>query len=329
MGHHDAFFKRVFADPARASGMVRAALPAGTTRALDLGAMELMSESFVDAALAERHADLLFRTTIRSTLPHDQTDAPSAAYVYLLLEHQSEADPMMPVRVLQYMLRIWERHQAEAGASTRLPPIFPLIVHHGERGWTSPRHFHEVIAGLEQLPGLRKHVPAFALAIADLVTHGDDFLATRRLDTLARLALLLLRDTRAPDRFLRHVGAWRELLVLLGRRQDREEFRVVMRYLSRVLTKPDMGHVIAQVVDLAPSLESDMISFADHHEQIGMEKGRVEAKRDTLRRMLSSKFGTTTAEVLARVDGAAEAELDQFLDRILHAITPDDVVRDV
>ena len=32
-----------------------------------------------------------------------------AAFVYVLIEHQSSPDPMMPLRMLRYVMRIWER----------------------------------------------------------------------------------------------------------------------------------------------------------------------------------------------------------------------------
>ena len=78
--------------------------------------MSLESGSFVAPALADHHSDLLFRV---------ETEI-GDAFLYLLFEHQSTNDPRMPLRMLVYMVRIWERHcKTDVGP---LPPILPLLI---------------------------------------------------------------------------------------------------------------------------------------------------------------------------------------------------------
>jgi flagellar biosynthesis/type III secretory pathway protein FliH len=56
----------------------------------------------------------------------------------------------------------------------------------------------------------------------------------------------------------------------------------------------------------------------------GLEKGRdegvVQGKRDSLKRLLTSKFGSLPDDVAARIEAlSSAAELDQYLDRVLTA----------
>jgi predicted transposase YdaD len=95
MGDHDTVFKRAFSVPAHAAGEVRSVLPASAVAHFDLSALELVPASFIDAEMAHRHADLLFRA------PFDG----QPAYVYFLLEHQSTVDALMPFRVLEGLER--------------------------------------------------------------------------------------------------------------------------------------------------------------------------------------------------------------------------------
>ena len=78
----------------------RAVLPAGLAGRLDLDRLTRVPASFVDEALKWRYSDLLF------TAPLDGRDA----FVYLLVEHQSSADPLMAFRMLRYVTRIWDHH---------------------------------------------------------------------------------------------------------------------------------------------------------------------------------------------------------------------------
>ena len=97
---HDAVFRRVLGDPENAASQLRAVLPAGVAGRLDLDQLARVSGSFVDDALRWRHSDLLF------TAPVDGREA----FLYILVEHQSSTDPLMPFRMLRYVGRIWERY---------------------------------------------------------------------------------------------------------------------------------------------------------------------------------------------------------------------------
>jgi hypothetical protein len=88
---HDSVFRQIFGVPENAASQLRAVLPPGLAGRLDLGRLARVSGSFVDEALKWRHSDLLF------TAPLDGRDA----LVYVLVEHQSSADPLMACRVLR------------------------------------------------------------------------------------------------------------------------------------------------------------------------------------------------------------------------------------
>ena len=95
---HDALFKRVFSDVTHAAGEFRAVLPSELVAEIDFATLSLCPGSFVDEVLRERHTDLLYSVRLRER----------DAFLYLLFEHQSTVDALMPYRMLGYVLRIWE-----------------------------------------------------------------------------------------------------------------------------------------------------------------------------------------------------------------------------
>ena len=98
-GPHDALFRHVFSRTENAAGELRAVLPAALSARIDWASLRLVDGRFVDPELADRLTDLLFAANI----------AGREAFVYLLLEHQSTIDLLMPLRLLRYLLRIWDR----------------------------------------------------------------------------------------------------------------------------------------------------------------------------------------------------------------------------
>ncbi len=135
---HDRLFRRVLANPARAAVVLRAYLPKTITDRLSEDPPRLVDGSFGDPALRAHQSDLLFEVTLMTGTP---------VLVYALLEHKSTPDPLTPLQVEEYTLRIWRRRIDDHPDDTvRLPPILALIFYHGERPWTVPRSISEMIA---------------------------------------------------------------------------------------------------------------------------------------------------------------------------------------
>lgn len=167
---HDAVFRRVLGEPANAASQLRAVLPAALVGRLDLDRLARVSGSFVDATLRWRHSDLLF------TVPMQDRDA----LVYVLVEHQSSEDPLMPFRMLRYVLRIWDRYLADHPDVTRLPVVIPLVVHHNRRPWTGSTQVLDLLDLDPALTdGLQEYLPRFRFVLDDLTAVDEQALRAR------------------------------------------------------------------------------------------------------------------------------------------------------
>lgn len=122
---HDALFKATFGVHAYAIALFRAVLPPAVFDALEWADLRVENASFVDPALADRHGDLLF------SLP--RRDGSGHVLLYVLVEHQSQPDPHMPLRLLGYLVQIWQRARREA-PDVPLPLIVPLVISHAPAG---------------------------------------------------------------------------------------------------------------------------------------------------------------------------------------------------
>lgn len=296
-------------------------LPQSLADDLELDALTPVPGSFVDEALAERHTDLLFRTTFRSG---------ATAYVYLLLEHQSEPDPEMPWRMLQYEMRIWQRHRAEFPDARRLPPIIPLVVHHGERGWTVGRQLHDLVDGIDAHPSLRALVPNFSLLIDDLAHRTDAELLARQLGAFAKLALWMLRDARNEERFVSQMGAWQGVLHQVAVVTDVGDAHAILLYVLMVGGRRAFDEMVARLQEEnAATKEEAMITAAESFRLEGQAEGKIEGKiegkREMLRQVAEAKLGPLPEATAAVIAAADEPMLAQLLTRVLAARTISDL----
>lgn len=76
---------------------------------LDFTRVQRINRSFVPPNLHKQEADMLVRIPFREpTLPRLET------LVYILVEHQSEPDEIMGLRLLSYLVQVWEKPSRHA-----------------------------------------------------------------------------------------------------------------------------------------------------------------------------------------------------------------------
>ena len=127
---HDSLVQTVFSDLENAAGELRSVLPAAVVDKLNWTTLKLEPGTFVDPELRDRHTDLLYSVELKGSPKPGRGKRGSArrVFLYVLLEHQSSADRWMLLRLLRYMLRIWEWFLTNTPKAKRLPAIIPLVL---------------------------------------------------------------------------------------------------------------------------------------------------------------------------------------------------------
>ena len=142
---HDAIFKTFLSNTRHAQDFMELSLPESLRGICDLKTLRLESGSFVDDDLRACYSDILYSLkTVRGD-----------GYVYVLIEHQSSPDKMMPFRLLRYAIAAMQRH-LDAGHNM-LPLVIPVLFFQGGRSpyhsmnwldlFNEPRHAAQLYSG--------------------------------------------------------------------------------------------------------------------------------------------------------------------------------------
>jgi hypothetical protein len=244
--------------------------------------------------------------------------------VYFLLEHQSTRDAKMPLRMLSYQNRIWDR-AARAHPRAWLPPVIAVLVSHVPGGWTAARTFEELFdPAVRARSDLAALVPRCAMIVEDLAQLADDDLDARSLSAFAKLALWLLRDARDPVRLLDSFEFWIPSMLEVGRsRAGLDRLKVLITYMFQVVDPMNLDRLRAKLRGLGIRSEKVAMTIAEYlHKQgvkEGIKKGVQKGRIDTLRSLLVFKFHTLPATYEARLRGATSRELDRYFQRLLTA----------
>jgi len=328
---HDALFRALVANPARAGALLAEYLPQEVADLLDPGTQpEAVEGSFVDADAARTQCDALFKVRLKTG---------HQARIYVLLEHKSNVDARTPLQILKYMANIWLREIEGGTAKDKLPPIIPLVFYHGQGRWTAARSVSEMIEAPDELaPFLRE----FAYVLHDL---GE--IAPLRLSRTpeVRAGLLALKvvhaDAIPPDILDQMTG---------GPVAGSEFERHIIRYIAERMnltpplleaslrrTKPDrwealMGTVAEAWIEQGREegiergrTEGLAEGLAEGVEQ-GLAQGITTGQAGLLLRQLELRFGELPEAVRERVRGASTSELEAWAVAVLVAASLDEVL---
>jgi predicted transposase/invertase (TIGR01784 family) len=306
---HDALFKAVFSDPANAAGELRSVLPKAIVDATDWSTLTLEPGSFVDDELSDRHTDLLFSANRRGG---------GTALVYLLFEHQSSPDPWMALRLLVYMVRVWESYRKAQAEAKSLPPVVPVVLYQGDTGWAT-----RTLAGLvEGGDAFAAFVPDFAFVLDDLRGASDEALRDRAISVHAKVALALMREARTDGALVDVLVRWmEELRELQSQPTGASALGLLLRYIAEVRDGSIEG-LRATVRQLGPVAEEAMMTMAEQWRQEGKAEGRAES----IFAVLSARSLAVTADLRARVLACRDvAVLDRWLAAAVTATSADDI----
>lgn len=300
---HDALVRGIFGEPRFMAEELRTVLPSELLATLQLDSLAPVDGSFIDEALRETSADLLFSVGLRGA---------GSGLVHVLFEHQSTPDERMPLRLLRYQARIWERHSAEHPGDPRLPPIVTVLLFQGPKPWPWPTRFSGALALDDaQRAGFGRHLLDFEFVLDDLARQTDAQILGRASDAIVRLTLFALRNARANSRLFELVAA--AMSTMRNDLRGREVGPAIARLARYAVKVDDVSFRTVQSAfenSLVPTEWSEaMFSTADQLQ--------AEARRDILLEQLEIKFGNLDPATRVRVEKASPEQVIAWLRRMV------------
>jgi len=285
---HDQLFKEAFGHIETAAVFFQSYLPADLRARLDWNSLQLQPGSYTDEALRGRESDLLYTVQIDRT----------SALLYCLFEHQSTPDAWMPLRLLRYILGIWEQYRKQNPTARKLPPVLPLVLFQGGAQWTADLS----LSGLIDIPdGLASYQPEFRHLLVDL-----SHIKTEELQgtLIVRTILLALKASR--EGLHRELPRLFQFLAEMMVQQDvgTAMIRTLLRYICMVDNDTDLTEYMRQVEAIQqPKLQEEAMTIAEQlitkgRQEGGHREGRLAELREDIKDVLDERFGECSYTII-------------------------------
>ena len=287
---HDKLVKSTFSDPDNARAFLQAHLPSNLVRRMDWTSLSLLSGSFIDPEFAATSSDLLFTAKIDG----------HPAFLYILFEHQNQEAPLIGLRLLTYMVRIWNDYLRSNPGATKLPAILPLVLAQDSKPWKSSTRFADLIDIPEGVgEDIKKHIPDFEFQLVELYHMPfDKILGTP-------MGILTLRALKAEKlQALLDDPVWDETLLI---QLPSASFEMLMRYiLDRDLDKPAFRRKLKTLRN--PKLSKNAMSLAEQFRQEGRQEGLIFSKQQAILEALEIRFQRAPEGLLEEIEAITDSE---------------------
>lgn len=189
------------------------------------------------------------------------------------------------------MVCIWERELEDAGnrAGFRLPPIVPLVLHHGRTEFRAPIEFGKLVHPLD---GAESFVPNYRCVLIDLMRVSEEELPDS--DPRLRAVLAVMRSIFGEEisRTLRDSVA--RLAAIMDRPEARNTLSTILEYVLQSAKKMTNEDLLTAVKPLGKTGEDTMSTliekWKEEGREEGIERGRIEGRQNSILEMLAARF---------------------------------------
>ena len=317
---HDGSYRRLFSHAVMAEDLIRRYVAPPWIDRLDFSTLEMVPAHYVSEELEQRESDVVWR--LRYSPSGDWF------YVYILIEFQSSVLHFMAIRVLAYVMLLYEDliRAKRLTKSGKLPPVVPIVLYNGTRPWTAPLQVAELI---ESMPGFQRHLPRFEVLVID-----EGHLSREELEPLDSpvAGVFQLEQSSGLEEIRRIIDT---LIEVLDAPELSELRRDMATWVRRAILQARLpGAKIPELQDLQEAkimLAERAANWpkqwkAEGYEK-GLKEGQLKGQRLTLAELAKEKFGGLEARFTGLIAEASGDQLRQWSKNILTATTPDDIFR--
>ena len=223
----------------------------------------------------------------------------------MLLEHQRNNDPWLPVRIFKYIAIIWD-HLRKTSKTQKIPLVYPIIIYNGSRPYSHSLTLKDMITPAASQKIFEDFFKT-PFCLIDLTIIEDETLRKNLQNHVKGIALLMTLKhifDKNLQTYFEHtlVTAFKQL----DQSNSRDELVDMLYYLLNegiFLNKERFWHILHE--EFNPATEGKVMTIAQQLKAQGIEegilKGVLKGKLEVAQRMLANGIDLNVIATLAEL----------------------------
>ncbi len=264
---HDSGYKKLFSNHELVRQLVTGFVDHDWVKNIEFSTLERIDKSFISDEFAERESDLIYKVKLKE----------QDIYIFILLEFQSTVDRFMSLRMLHYILDLYEYLVKNHKLKT-LPAVFPIMLYNGENKWTAPEELSKLIKKSIS----KKYIPEFRYYKIAENEYSKIFLKNMKNSVSA----LFYAENLSEEELQFEIDTITELL----KTERPDEIKLFINWFKYIFNdKKSLAEEIQDLVEVKSMLKTSVKKYGDKILQQGKLEGKLETARALLKRKLPVK----------------------------------------
>ncbi len=252
--------------------------------------IELVDKTFVSDEFIQRESDIIYRVKTQNR----------DVYIYVLVEFQSTVDKTIPVRMLLYILQLYDQlfRNSQKG---KLPAIFPVLLYNGSKEWTIPNNIQNLIEGT--IPS--RYIPSF-----QYYPVIENKISDRVLKRIKGIVAAIIYLEKQKDEELLQEAV--DTVVELIKEEHPEQLRMFSVWLNRMFHEAFSEKKLERITELT-EVKSMLTQIAEQIEERGIQQGMQQGMQQNAREnALKMKNREYSVKDIADITGLTEEEIQNL-----------------
>lgn len=283
---HDKIFRTVLDRKSDALALINKAL----NTQLEVQDIEKYNSSFINKVFQNREADIVYKIKDRS--------------IFILIEHQTKVDYLMPYRILEYEVAIMQSAidlDKIKNKESKIPLVIPIVLYTGNKKWNAKKYLEE---NQEKIEGIENGLGNYNLIDINEMTEKELLE-----DNSFISKMILIEKSKNTENIVEIL----EKIVKITKEEDKE----TLRRIINIILEEKIG--ITKAKELIEKMEGDegnMLAVVDMirrenqmYIEIGKKEGELKEKIKIVTNMLKEKFNI---ETIQKITGINKEEIEKI-----------------
>ncbi len=254
---HDKIFRTVLDRKSDAIALINKAL----NTQLEEKDIEKYNSSFINKVFQNREADIVYKIKDRS--------------IFILIEHQTKVDYLMPYRILEYEVAIMESAidlDKIKNKESKIPLVIPIVLYTGNKKWNAKKYLEE---NQEKIEGIENGLGNYNLIDINELTEKELLE-----DNSFISKMMLIEKSKNTENIVEIL----EKIVKITKEEDKETLR---RIISIILEEKIGITKAKELIEKMEGDEGNMLAVVDMirrenqmYIEIGKKEGKIEGKKE-------------------------------------------------
>ena len=254
---HDKIFRTVLDRKSDAIALINKAL----NTQLEVQEIEKYNSSFINKVFQNREADIVYKIKDRS--------------IFILIEHQTKVDYLMPYRILEYEVAIMQSAidlDKIKNKESKIPLVIPIVLYTGNKKWNAKKYLEE---NQEKIEGIENGLGNYNLIDINEMTEKELLE-----DNSFISKMILIEKSKNTENIVEIL----EKIVKITKEEDKETLR---RIISIILEEKIGMTKAKELIEKMEGDEGNMLAVVDMirrenqmYIEIGKKEGRKEGRKE-------------------------------------------------